>query len=44
MLKEIIDKYRKQAWKVAIRLVYNKYYGSSVYCIYYYYGRICYTK
>ena len=29
MLKEIINNYKKQSTKVAIRLVYNKYNGSS---------------
>lgn len=44
MLEEIMKKYRKQAIKVAIRLVYYKYNGCNVYSIYYHYGRICYSK
>lgn len=44
MLKEIINNYKKQSIKVAIRLVYNKYNGSSFYCVYNHYGRICNTE
>lgn len=44
MLKEIINNYKKQSIKVAIRLVYNKYNGSSFYSFYNRYGRICNTK
>lgn len=44
MLKEIINNYKKQSIKVAIRMVYNKYNGSSVYHIYDNNGRICNTK
>ncbi len=44
MLKEIINTYKKQALKVAIRLVYNKYNGSSFYCIYNCYDRVCSAK
>lgn len=44
MLKEIVNNYKKQSIKVAIRVVYNKYNGSNFYCIYDYYGRICNTK
>ena len=38
MLKEIINNYKKQSIKVALRLVYNKHNGSNFYCIYDCYG------
>lgn len=44
MLKEIINNYKKQSIKVAIRLVYNKYNSSNFYSFYNRYGRICNTK
>lgn len=44
MLKEIMNKYRKQAIKVAVRVVCNKHNGSNFYFIYDCYGRICNTK
>lgn len=44
MLKEILKNYKKQAIKLAIRLVYNKYNGNSFYCIYNSDGRVCNTK
>lgn len=44
MLKEIINDYKKLSTKVALRLVYNKYNGSSLYIFYNCYGRICNTK
>lgn len=44
MLKEIINNYKKQSIKVAIRLVYNKYNSSNFYSFYNCYGRICDTK
>ncbi len=44
MLKEIINNYKKQSIKVALRLVYNKHNGSNFYCIYDCYGRIRNTK
>ncbi len=44
MLKEILENYKKQSLKVAIRVVYYKYNGSSFYCFYNCYGRVCNTK
>lgn len=44
MLKEILKEYKRQSRKVAIRMVYNKYNGSSIYCFYNSNGRICNTK
>ncbi len=44
MLKEIIENYKKQAFKTAIRMVYYKYNGGNVYYVYNDYDRICNTK
>lgn len=44
MLKEIFKNYRKQAIKVATRMVYYKYYGCSFYSLYNNNDRICNTK
>ena len=44
MLEEIINNYKKQSLKVAIRMASYKYNGSSFYCFYNSYGRICNTK
>lgn len=44
MLKEMLKNYKKQTFKVATRLVINKYNGCSFYCIYDNHGRICYSK
>lgn len=44
MLKEIINNYKKQSLKVAIRVVYYKHNGGRIYCFYNSNGRICNTK
>ncbi len=44
MLKEIFKNYKKQAIKLATRVVYHKHYGCNIYSIYDSNGRICNTK
>lgn len=44
MLKEILNNYKIKPIKVAIRVVYNKYNGNSIYYFYNSDDRICNTK